>query len=122
MDQDVITVSITQTDDITDHGPYSGRSDKVDASLIPDLWAREMIRHPVAKDRFDFFLNFVPYLFMSLTLFEVNSFLFDVMHLSFDIVAFPLLTHDRLEGGGILNPLNHTCGTSEGHYGVGSQS
>jgi len=122
MNKDVITMSVTQTYDITDHRPNGCRPDKVDTSLIPDLWAWEMIRHPVAKDRFNFFFHLVPYLFMSLPLFKVYSFLFYVMHLSFDVVTFPLLTHDRLERGCILNPLNHTCGTCERYYGVGSQS
>ncbi len=114
MNQDVVTVSITKTNDITNHRPYSCWSDKVDTSFVPYFWTRKVIGHPISKDRLDFFLDFIPNLLMSFTLLEIDGLLFNIMHLSLDVMALPLLTNDRLKCGSILYPFNHTSGSSQG--------
>lgn len=97
MDQDVISMSITQSNHIAYHRPYSSRADEVKASLIPDLWGGEVVSHPHAQDRLNLLFDLVPYGFMGLPLFKLDSACFDFLHLAPDVMLLPLLTNDRFQ-------------------------
>jgi hypothetical protein len=77
-----------------------------------------MIRHPIAKYRLDLLLDLIPYLLMSLPHLCLDSAGFDVMHLTLDIVFLPLLPHNGLQSGSILDPLYHASGSSKRYYGI----
>jgi hypothetical protein len=59
---------------------------------------------------------------MSFSLFEVDSFLFNIMHFSFKIMSLPLLTNDRFKSGSILNPFYHTSGARQWNNSIRAQT
>ena len=61
---------------------------------------------PVSEDWLDVLFHLVPYLRVRLTLTQILCFLLDLLHLSLDVVLFPVVTNNAFEGLCVLYPLN----------------
>ena len=76
------------------------------ASFIPNLWAWVVMSEPVSEDWLDVLFHLVPYLSVRLTLTQILCFLLDLLHLSLDVVLFPVVANNAFEGLCVLYPLN----------------
>lgn len=122
MDQDVVTMAISQASHIADNRPNGSRFDEVETGLVPQFWAWEVVGKPAAQDRFDVLLDLAPYGRMGVSLVKVLCLLLNVLHFSLDVVLAPVLSDHTLKGARVLDPLDQSRVATKGNNRISSQS
>ena len=81
-----------------------------------------MVCDPVSENRFHVLLKLAPNLGMGLTLLLLCRLLLDILHLTLDVILFPVVSDNALQGLGVLNPLYKTSVSAQGDDCVCSES
>ena len=80
-----------------------------------------MVREPIAEHRLDVFFHLVPDLGVGVALAQILRLLLDLLHLSLDVVLFPVVADDAFQGIGVLDPLNQARVSAQRHDRVGAE-
>lgn len=84
VDEDVITVAVTQSDHVTYHAPDCARLREIQAGLIPQVRRWEVLREPIGKYRLGCLLDILPDLRVGFAFVLLLSHLLDLTHVAFD--------------------------------------
>lgn len=79
-----------------------------------------MVSKPVAEHWLDVILDLVPNLSVGVTHTQVLRLLLDLIHFTPDIVLFPVVTNDALQGIRVLDPFDQASVPTQRHNCVGS--
>ena len=121
VDEDVVAVSVSETDYVANHRPYSRRFDKIVPGFVPYFGAGIVVCEPVAQYRLDVLLDFVPNLGVSVAHTQVCGFFLDFLHLTFDVILLPVVADDAFEGIGVLDPFDEARVATQRHDCISAQ-
>jgi len=122
VNQNIVTVTITETNHVPDHAPYSVRLYEVDTRFIPQVRSQKMLRKPGCEYRLDIFFYFSPNLGMSLTHVKLHGLFLDILHVSFYVSSLPLFGDYRLKRTRILDPFNQASVATQRHNAISPQA